>query len=66
MPNDLKTEASLLGRLYAAAKQPMTSAEVRRQRISFAYGNLPTDNTLTKHQVAAALGRLGGDTPDNE
>jgi len=62
MPENLKTETALLAQLFEAVKRPMTSEEVRRQRLSFVYGNLPADSTLTKHQVAAALDRLDGDT----
>ena len=62
MPIEPKTNAELLGRLIVAAQQQMTSDEVRRQRISFVFGNLPKDNTLTKHQVELALARLDGET----
>jgi len=62
MSDDLKTDARLLEQLFEAAKRTMTSDEVRRQRVSFVYGNLPRDSTLTKHQVEVALGRIDGDT----
>ncbi len=61
MTNQPKTDPALLERLTRAAKHEMTAEEIRRQRVSFVYGNLPQDSTLTRHQVAAALARLEGE-----
>ena len=55
------TDSALLLRMKAAAQKEMTSEEVRRQRVSFVYGNLPRNNDMTRHQVAEALARLDGD-----
>lgn len=60
MPNEPKTELALLERLAAAAKRGVSSEEVRRQRVSFVYGNLPEKSPMTRHQVAEALERLEG------
>lgn len=45
----------------SAARHEMTPDEIRRQRVSFVYGNLPHDNPMTKHQVANALARAEGE-----
>jgi hypothetical protein len=60
MPNEPKTERALLERLTAAAKKGVSTEEVRRQRVSFVYGNLPDKSPMTRHQVAEALERLEG------
>lgn len=62
MPTDLKTDTTLLDRLRAAAGVEMTPEEVRRQRISFVYGNLPSDSDMTKNDVERVLNRLEGAT----
>ena len=61
MPNEPKTDPELLERLKNAVRHEMSPDEVRRQRLSFVYGNLPQDTTMTKHQVEAALARLDGE-----
>ena len=61
MPNDPKSDSALLERLHQAAKHEMSMAELRRQRVSFVYGNLPEKSPMTKHQVGAALARLDGE-----
>jgi len=38
----------------------MCAAAVRRQRLSFVYGNLPDENQLTRAEVEAALAKLDG------
>jgi len=55
------TDSRLIERLRLAAQHKMTADEVRRQRVSFVYGNLPENSTLTRDQVASALDRLDGD-----
>ena len=60
MPNEPKTEVALLERLTAAAKKGVSTEEVRRQRVSYVYGNLPDNSPMTRHQVAQALERLEG------
>ncbi|HEY4944204.1 MAG TPA: hypothetical protein VII56_22445 [Rhizomicrobium sp.] len=56
-----KTDAALLERLNAAAKRGLTKNELHMQRVSFVYGNLPTDSTLTRQQVAAELAKGEGE-----
>ncbi|RCK28039.1 hypothetical protein TH8_01255 [Thalassospira profundimaris] len=47
-----KTDEALLKRLKKAASEPLTKAELEQQRVSFVYGNLPNDSTITREQVA--------------
>lgn len=61
MPEQPKTDPKLIERLEQAAKHDMTPAEIRRQRVSFVYGNLPHEHPMTKLQVAAAIARLEGE-----
>lgn len=51
---------TLTERLKAAAARPMTSEELWRQRVSFVYGQLGADSTLTKPEVEAILARHEG------
>lgn len=60
MPNEPKTDKVLLEQLKSAAKQPVSSEMIRNQRVSFVFGNLPADSSMTRHQVRAALERLEG------
>ncbi|MEN5113437.1 hypothetical protein ABE453_05400 [Brevundimonas diminuta] len=61
MQTQLKTDQALLERLKVAASQKMSREEVMRQRLSFVYGNLPTDSAMTRPQVSEALARLEGE-----
>jgi hypothetical protein len=61
MPEQPKTDPSLLARLARAAKHEMSAEEIRRQRVSFVYGNLPQNNSMTRNQVAEAIARIEGD-----
>lgn len=61
MPNEPKTDAALLERLQEAAKYVMTAEEIRRQRVSFVYGNMSQDAHMTRHQVQEVLARLEGE-----
>jgi hypothetical protein len=61
MPNNPTSDRALLDRLRHAAKHEMTMDELRRQRVSFVYGNLPENSPMTKHEVGAALARLDGE-----
>jgi len=56
-----KTDPALLERLQRAARHEMTADEIRRQRVSFVYGNLPPDNPMTRLQVASAIARHEGE-----
>ncbi len=55
-----KTGEALEKRLRKAASKPMTKDEVREQRISFVYGNLPHNSTLTREEVARILASREG------
>lgn len=46
MPEQPKTDPKLLERLERAAKHEMSAAEIRRQRVSFVYGNLPQSKAV--------------------
>ena len=61
MPTEQKTDQRLIDRLERAARHSMTADEIRQQRVSFVYGNLPHDSTMTKSQVERALARLEGE-----
>lgn len=60
MTKDIVTDRMLLKRLEEAAKRAMTADEIRRQRVSFVYGNMSHDATMTRHQVQEVLARLEG------
>ena len=62
MPVDTKTDAAFVERLRAAAKRGLSVNEVREQRVSFVYGNLPKGSPMTRHQVKEALERSEGAT----
>lgn len=55
-----RSDAVLLARLRQAAQKEMSPDEVRRQRLSFVYGNLPNGNTMTRDEVEVTLDRLEG------
>ena len=55
------TDPALLERLERAARHEMTAEEIRRQRVSFVYGNLPHKNPMTRCQVASAIARHEGE-----
>jgi hypothetical protein len=61
MTNGPATDRRLLLRLKSAAKHEMTTEELRRQRVSFVFGNLPENSPMTKHQVELALAKLDGE-----
>lgn len=55
MTNELKTDDKLLKRLSKAASEPVTKDEIAKQRVSFVYGNLPTNSTITRERVAKKI-----------
>lgn len=55
MPNDIKTEPSLLKRLHASAGKSLTREQMFKQRVSFIYGSLPQDSTITRQQIVEVL-----------
>lgn len=61
MPNEIRTDARLLSRLASSAKARVTKEQLRRQRVSFVYGNLPAESPITRAQVESALAKLDGE-----
>jgi hypothetical protein len=59
---DLKTDEKLLARLSKSATQPVTKEELLRQRVSYVFGNLPKNSTITRKQVEDAIARIEGGT----
>ncbi len=55
IPKGQKVDEALEARMKKAATTRMTKEEVRRQRVSFVYGQLPVSNTLTREEVAKLL-----------
>lgn len=50
-----KTDKRLLKRLRESAKKLPTKEQLHRQRVSFVFGNLPNNSTLTRDQVAKKI-----------
>lgn len=57
---EIKTDPKLLARLSAAVHTKISREQLRRQRVSFIYGNLPSDSSITRDQVECALEKLEG------
>ena len=57
MPTQIKTDAQLLKRLAASAKKKASREQLRRQQVSFIYGGLPTDSTITREQIERVLAK---------
>jgi hypothetical protein len=51
-----KTDAELLARLEAAAKEPLTQDEIRQQRVSFVYSVVQREG-MTREKVEDLLNR---------
>jgi hypothetical protein len=60
MPNEPKTDSALLERLRQAATREISGKELREQRVSFVYGNLPKGITMTREQVRKRLEQKDG------
>ena len=58
---NLKTKKSTLKALERAIQVPLTSAEIREQRLSFIMGSLDTDSPMTKAQVQEILAKQEGE-----
>ncbi len=61
MATEIRTDPRLLNRLREASKLPITKAQLTSQRVSFIYGNLPKDSTITRDQIKSRLATIGGD-----
>lgn len=57
---DLKTDQNLLRALQEASQRKQTPQEVQAQRISFVYGSMKSDNSLTREQVKKIVVRQDG------
>ena len=58
MPKPTKLSAeeeTAIERLKQAARRRMTKNELLEQRISWVYGNLPSDTTITREEVAERI-----------
>ena len=58
MPKPTKLSAeeeTAIERLKQAARRRMTKNELLEQRISWVYGNLPSDSTITREEVAERI-----------
>jgi hypothetical protein len=62
VPNEPKTDHALLERLRQAATRQVSGHELREQRVSFVYGNLPKGVTMTRDQVRKRLDQMDGVT----
>jgi len=51
MIGNLKTNEHLIQRLQESASKPLSRDELERQRVSFVFGNLPQDSTITRDRV---------------
>jgi hypothetical protein len=51
---DLKTDSELLDALRSA-KTKLTADEALEQRVSFVYGSMKSNNSLTKEQLKKAI-----------
>jgi hypothetical protein len=60
IPNATKVDETLVRRLEAAAARELTSEELRAQRVSFVYGNMPQDSSLSRKEVVDALAKAEG------
>jgi hypothetical protein len=57
---NLKTSADLLDKLKRATRQVLSEDEIRRQRASFVFGAINSDNDVTKERVEEILARHEG------
>ena len=55
-PTNLSAEEeTAIERLKQATRRRMTKSELLEQRISWVYGNLPSDSTITREEVAERI-----------
>jgi len=57
MPTDITTDPRLLAKLREAATRPLSPAQKHRRRVSFIYGALPSDSSITMQQIEAVLAK---------
>ena len=61
MNTNIKTDRRLLERLSASGRF-VTKEQLSRQRVSFIYGNLPSDSAITRQQVESVLAKNEGES----
>lgn len=61
MPHNITTDSALLAKLSAASRIALTREQLLRQRVSFIYGSLPKESTITKHQIESVLSKVEGE-----
>lgn len=57
MPTSITTDPALIERLRQTANKPLTAEQKLRRRVSFIYGALPTDSTITREQIEEILAK---------
>jgi hypothetical protein len=57
---NLKNDAELLEKLKKAAHPVLSESEIRKQRASFVFGAINSDNNITQERVEAILARHDG------
>lgn len=57
MPTDITTDPRLLAKLREASARPLSAAQRHRRRVSFIYGALPTDSSITMAQIEEVLAK---------
>ena len=60
MISNLKTSSELLRKIKEAANKPMTSAEIKEQRVSFIVGSIDPDNGVSRERVKEILAEQEG------
>jgi hypothetical protein len=58
MPTEIKTDDKLLKRLEASTKTKASKSRAHKQRVSFIYGALPTNSTITRDQIESVVAKL--------
>jgi hypothetical protein len=57
----LKADDALVRRLKEAVKRELTRDELRAQRVSYAFGNMPQDSSISKEAVRAVIDKVEGE-----
>lgn len=57
MTTSITTDPALLEKLRRSADKPLTAEQRLRRRVSFIYGALPTDSTITHQQIEEILAK---------
>ena len=55
MPTDIKTDPKLLAKLKKVAGKPLSTDELRAQRVSFIMGGMSKDSHVTRARVEEIL-----------